>query len=60
MEDTRWRCTYCGNVNQAESKACERCSVRGVIKAPVKSTSGTLFGFAVIILIVIVAIATFI
>jgi DNA-directed RNA polymerase subunit RPC12/RpoP len=59
MEDTRWRCTYCGAVNDAENKACSRCSVRGVIKAPVKSKAHVLFGFVVIALFIIVIGATF-
>ena len=59
MESTQWRCTYCGAVNESENKACARCGVRGVIKSPVKSTSRTLFGFAVIILFTVVILATF-
>jgi len=54
-----WRCTYCGAVNPGLAKACQRCGVRGVIKAPVRSTSHVLFGLIVILLFVIVIGATF-
>lgn len=59
MATEQWRCTYCGAVNEPENKACGRCGVRGVIKAPVKSTGRVIFGFVVIALFIIVIGATF-
>ncbi len=49
--DPRWRCTYCGNVNVATAKACQRCGVIG-IKAPVKSTSQVAFGVLFLVLLI--------